>query len=403
MKLSGVIYMHRISDYRFTGIDSRNFSMFRKLCGEETLCNVVLVTTMWSAVDPENGALREQELRTDDILFKPVLDKGAQMVRHDNTLRSAQDILRRLINNRPRPLLIQREIVDEKKDITKTAANEELDRQLAAVIRMHEEEMADMRKEFAEALAENDLVRKQELYKSERKRREEVAKIKQDRDRLSREFADAKKETDEKLRNERERRRLELAQVQSELAYVQQRTVEERVERVEREREERERRQQEISRLQIDFVYLQQKSEQQRALRELKAQKEQKERERRQREIMQLKSDLAYVQQKSAERVEQKEREMREAREARWEEWEAWKEQERRQQEFVQLRSELACVQQRSEVQRVRGVWEEREELEKVKRKLEYFDSENRSEASESKSGIFGFFGSATGTLFGIA
>ncbi|OCH83803.1 hypothetical protein OBBRIDRAFT_742684, partial [Obba rivulosa] len=32
-KLSGVIYIHRISDFRMTGVSRRNFTMFRKLCG----------------------------------------------------------------------------------------------------------------------------------------------------------------------------------------------------------------------------------------------------------------------------------------------------------------------------------------------------------------------------------
>ena len=41
MKLSGVIYMHRISDFKMGGISRRNFHMFRSLCGEKTLKNVV--------------------------------------------------------------------------------------------------------------------------------------------------------------------------------------------------------------------------------------------------------------------------------------------------------------------------------------------------------------------------
>jgi hypothetical protein len=44
MKLSGLIYVHRISDVLMGGISSRNFRMFRKLCGDDTLKNVVIVT-----------------------------------------------------------------------------------------------------------------------------------------------------------------------------------------------------------------------------------------------------------------------------------------------------------------------------------------------------------------------
>ena len=38
-KLARVIYVHRISDRRFSGIASRNFKIFRELCGEMSLKN----------------------------------------------------------------------------------------------------------------------------------------------------------------------------------------------------------------------------------------------------------------------------------------------------------------------------------------------------------------------------
>ena len=204
-KLSGVIYMHGISDHCLTGIDSGSFSRFWKLCGEEALCNVLFVTTMWSDVDPEDGALRELELKTDDTLLKPAMDGGAQMVRHDNTLSSAQAILRMLFDTSPQPLRIQREIVDEKKDIIETAAGEEFDCQLAAVVKKHKQEIIAIREEVAEALAEHDTERTQELYQSERKRRDEVNKIEQERDVLSWQFAEARRNIEEALKKEQER------------------------------------------------------------------------------------------------------------------------------------------------------------------------------------------------------
>jgi len=127
-QLAGVIYIHRISDKRFTGIAGRNFKMFRKLCGDKTLKNVVLVTNMWGEVPRDVGESREDELSS--TFFKPVLDKGAQMVRHHNTAQSAQDIIRVIMKNRPVVLQIQRELVDEHKDIVDTAAGEAVNRGL---------------------------------------------------------------------------------------------------------------------------------------------------------------------------------------------------------------------------------------------------------------------------------
>lgn len=49
-RLSGIIYLHRITDDRFTGSMSTNFSMMMELCGEESFKNVVLVSSRWENV-----------------------------------------------------------------------------------------------------------------------------------------------------------------------------------------------------------------------------------------------------------------------------------------------------------------------------------------------------------------
>jgi len=102
--LAGVLYFHRISDLMMGGISTRNLKMFRKLCGDTTLQNVVIVTNMWGEVGSRVGDAREAELMEDDAFFKPVLDKGGQMARHNNTVASAESIIRRILDNRPLPL-----------------------------------------------------------------------------------------------------------------------------------------------------------------------------------------------------------------------------------------------------------------------------------------------------------
>ena len=131
-KLAGLLFFHRISDFRMGGISIKNFRTFRKLCGEDTLRNVVLVTNMWGAVDPQLGAQRERELLTqDDLGFKSALEKGAKMMRHDRNGQSAADILRYVLgNNNPMALQIQREIVDERKNVSQTAAAYEIEKEL---------------------------------------------------------------------------------------------------------------------------------------------------------------------------------------------------------------------------------------------------------------------------------
>jgi len=158
-QLAGVIYLHRISDKRFTGISGRNFKIFRELCGESNLKNVVLVTNMWEEVPHDVGKARERELAS--IFLKPALDKGAQMVCHLNTEQSAHDVIRHIMNNHPVVLQIQRELVDEHKDIANTAAGEAVNVELTEEIKQHEATLNQVREEMMRALEE----------KSERARR----------------------------------------------------------------------------------------------------------------------------------------------------------------------------------------------------------------------------------------
>ena len=65
------------------GISSRTFRMFHKLlCGDDTLKNVVIVTTMWDeVVDQAKGEMREAELK------KPVFQTGPRQRSTDGAAR----------------------------------------------------------------------------------------------------------------------------------------------------------------------------------------------------------------------------------------------------------------------------------------------------------------------------
>jgi len=146
IKLSGVIYIHRISDFRMGGSSSRNFKLFCNLCGDNALKNGVIVTNMWGEVDVRKGEKREAELRYK--FFKQAINKGAHLVRHDNTVKTAHDILQHIINNRRLPLRIQIELVDEKKKLLETVAGEELNREMLELTRKQEAEIKQLQDEM---------------------------------------------------------------------------------------------------------------------------------------------------------------------------------------------------------------------------------------------------------------
>lgn len=47
LKLDGIVYMQSIMDERMYGSSLRNLKMFRDLCGDSPMKNVVLVTNRW--------------------------------------------------------------------------------------------------------------------------------------------------------------------------------------------------------------------------------------------------------------------------------------------------------------------------------------------------------------------
>jgi len=218
-RLAGIIYMHRISDTRLGGTSSRNFRIFRELCGESTLKNVLIVTSMWSEVDPELGEDRERELATNPKFFKPVVDRGARMLRNLNTRESAHAILRHLINAQAHTLQIQHELVNEHRDLSQTSAGAELTRLLKEQSNRHEEQLREVRRELEEAMRAKDEEARKELQEEISKKQDEIDQIRSETERMAVEFS-------------KERARLEARIAEMEKAHVEHlRNLEEQAQR----------------------------------------------------------------------------------------------------------------------------------------------------------------------------
>jgi hypothetical protein len=102
------------------------------MCGDLSLKNVVIATTMWDEVSAEDGQRAEDELR---VHFRSALNQRATLVRHDNSAASVHQILRTTIfENHPLPLSIQQEIVDDQKEDWNTSAGIELRGQLRELV-----------------------------------------------------------------------------------------------------------------------------------------------------------------------------------------------------------------------------------------------------------------------------
>ncbi|TCD63556.1 hypothetical protein EIP91_005227 [Steccherinum ochraceum] len=162
-KLNGIIFVHRISDYRMGGVARKNFRLFRKLCGDDALKNVAIVTNMWGDVTEDVGAQREKELCESELFFKPALEKGAAMMRHDNTAESAKRVIEHFVGTAPEVLSIQREVVDERKSVAETSAGMDLQADLERQLSKHKQELDGLREEMSELLSKKDKSHQEEI------------------------------------------------------------------------------------------------------------------------------------------------------------------------------------------------------------------------------------------------
>lgn len=113
------------------GSAKKNLVMFNKLCGENALHKVVLVTTMWENLQTQDqGDAREEELRNTDEFWGWMAARGSRIERHTNNAESARRLLGMFVpsdeQNPPEDvvLTIQEEMADQNKSLEDTKAGE---------------------------------------------------------------------------------------------------------------------------------------------------------------------------------------------------------------------------------------------------------------------------------------
>ena len=229
-RLSGVIFLHRITDVRVGGVSYRMIKMLQELCGEKALANVVICTTMWESEDPNVLAQRETEMQ--NTFWKPLLNKGAKLDRHDNGHESALRAVTHILSRGGTvDLEIQRQIVEENKKISETMAarqaQEEIEAQIEAARIAHEAQMERQRQAQAEAIRLRErryqeemeaMRRAQRQYEAEQRKQERERRLQEEKWQRQREQQEAERyhleEMERHARWERERQHQEQMELQ---------------------------------------------------------------------------------------------------------------------------------------------------------------------------------------------
>lgn len=186
IKLTGMIYLHRIMDVRIGGAGIKNIRMFKKLSGDDSLASVVLATTMWGYIsDSTIGEQRERQLMTESQLWKTMIDHGSSVFRQDNGRASAMRIIQYLIDrSRPVVLDLQRELIDEKKLLGQTEAGQEITSEIEKQRQHYDKRLKQLEQELKDALAGKDQEMSEELEETREAYRARIANGEDDVKRL---------------------------------------------------------------------------------------------------------------------------------------------------------------------------------------------------------------------------
>ena len=114
VSLRGVIYLQCITEKKIIGSPASILKLFRGICGDLFLQNVILVTTRWQLqeVNEEAGAAQEHELR---YFWGPMLDRKSTIWRYYGDRDSGVGIIGRILGNEDVPFETKQELIAKSK------------------------------------------------------------------------------------------------------------------------------------------------------------------------------------------------------------------------------------------------------------------------------------------------
>jgi hypothetical protein len=171
--LKGVIYIHRITDIRYSRSSVKTFEIFKKICGERALSNVLLITSRWDGIDLATGAERERQLK--NKFWSYMLGHGSNMSRFHGDRPSAIGLVSQLLCRDTVVLQLQKELIDEGKQLDDTAAGAYVSTNLEKLKQQYQDELAALER-LKQDLVENDRAMKRQL---QRDWEEESARLRQ--------------------------------------------------------------------------------------------------------------------------------------------------------------------------------------------------------------------------------
>ena len=205
IRLSGMVYLHSISENRMKGSHRTNLRMFQKLAGLENLGSVILTTTMWDKTPQEVGKDRETELINKDEFWGSMIKNGSEFRRFSNDKASALKIIGRIIDKHKKFVLsLQKEMADGHKALDETDAGKALNLEMNKQKEMFEKKLQEQEVEMQDALKENDLKYAQAVLDAQDKIQKDMERLAENQLRLQVDNEKLLQEKEEQIQTARE-------------------------------------------------------------------------------------------------------------------------------------------------------------------------------------------------------
>ncbi|PSN60871.1 P-loop containing nucleoside triphosphate hydrolase protein [Corynespora cassiicola Philippines] len=183
VKLKGIVYLHRITDIRYTGASIKTFEICKMITGVDALKNVILATTRWDDLDDAVGSDREHQLR--ENFWAYMLGHGSKMSRFYGDRGSAVSLLSQLLSSEPVVLELQRELVQEGKTLDQTTAGSFVEHNLDQLKARYEKQMADL-EHLKQELRANDWKMKKQIQRDWEAEQTRLAAVRKEKEQLQR-------------------------------------------------------------------------------------------------------------------------------------------------------------------------------------------------------------------------
>lgn len=156
IRVSGIVYLQPMTDFRVTGTLRRSLGLLKSLCGPRALASVALVANRCGEVDPKTKEERLHELRSKSYFWKEFCDSGSKVFEVEGGREACLSVLDSIIErDQTYTLGFQEQVVDQKLKISDTDAGKIVFSSTSATVHELKDELASLRHELDTAMKQS--------------------------------------------------------------------------------------------------------------------------------------------------------------------------------------------------------------------------------------------------------